>query len=114
MIGLVVGVGAVFSLARFIYQPKIVADSSMKGHMEKQKQNLSQFTNDEFNVKASEQLESLAASAISVTNTAKDKSSRSELRQFAVDSTYSWAYNREGARIILEDMGVRTKIEDKH
>ncbi len=120
MFGLVLGVGIVFGLARFVYRPasqqKIVSlENFMPHYIEKQKQTLSSLNPDEFNAKASQQLEQFMSDAITLTDTAKVSPVHSELQQFATDSTYALAYNREGVRIIQEDLGIRPKHGDgKH
>ena len=87
-----------FGLARFVYRPTQTNSTSTGGSMQ-----------------AYIELEQFMSDAITITDTAKSNSKHPELQQFAADSTYSWAFNREGVRIIQEDLGIRQKHGDgKH
>ena len=108
-----------FGLARFVYRPtqtnSTSTGGSMQAYIEKQKQTLTSLNPNDFDAKASQQLEQFMSDAITITDTAKSNSKHPELQQFAADSTYSWAFNREGVRIIQEDLGIRQKHGDgKH
>lgn len=118
-LGFFVGILLVFGLARFVYKPaqtpiKVSLGKSMEMYIDKQKQ-LIVAQSSEFDIKASTQLEQLLSDSVTLVDTAKVNPKHSELQQFAADSTYALAYNREGMRIILEDLGVRPKHGDgKH
>lgn len=118
-LGFVLGVSLVVGMARFVYrspQPpsKPTVEVSMNKYIEKQEQILSGVPTSEFDSKAALQLEQFTGDAIVITDIAKNNQ-RVELQQFGTDSTYAWAYNREGLRIILENLGLRTKHGDgKH
>ena len=86
----------------------------MASYIEKQKQTLKSIDSNEFDAKASQQLEQFMNDAITITDMAKSNSKHPDLQQFATDSTYNWGFNREGTRIIEENLGVRPKHEGKH
>jgi len=118
-LGFFVGILLVFGLARFVYRPTQVSNKvdlrkSMEMYLDKQKQ-LIVAESSEFDTKASTQLEQFLSDSVALVDTAKVNPGHPELQQFATDSTYALAYNREGIRIILEDLGVRPKHGDgKH
>jgi hypothetical protein len=118
--GMVLGVGLVFSFARFLYRPtpskqaSTFSMGSMVSYIEKQKQTLSSINHSEFDAKATQQMELFLANAITMTDTAKANPKHTDLRQFAIDSTYSWGYNHESSVIIEENLGLRPKHEGKH
>lgn len=119
-LGLCVGMLLAFGLARFVYKltqtpKKVNLEKSMEMYMETQKQLLIDTQTSEFDIKASTQLEQFLSDSVTLVDTAKVNPRHAELQQFATDSTYALAYNREGLRIILEDLGVRPKHGDgKH
>lgn len=118
--GLLIGASFVLGIARFVYRPSSPAkqpslEDSMQTYIEKQKQTLGSLKTDEFDTKASQQLEQFISDAITLVDTAKVNPSHPELQPFAADSTYALAYSREGIRIIQEDLGIRPKHGDgKH
>ncbi len=120
VIGFVAGVSLVFVFARFVYRPTeqkqaVQAPTMlMASYIDKQKETLSSLSSSEFDAKTSQQLEVFTNDAITMTDTAKNTSKHSELQQFAADSTYSWGYSREGAKILQENLGLRPKHEGKH
>lgn len=118
--GIAIGTFLVFGLARFVYQPTSqrkpsqTKTVSMTVYIDKQKQTLTSLSSSEFDSKTSQQLEVFANDAITMIDTAKNTSKHLELQQFAADSTYSWGYSREGARILQDNLGLRPKHEGKH
>lgn len=86
----------------------------MSTYISKQVQTTNSFSSAEFDTKVSQQLEQFMSDAITITDTAKSAHAHSELQQFGTDSTYSWGFNREGVRIIEENLGLRPKHEGQH
>lgn len=109
---------AALGVTRLIYygKPDVQRqkESGMSIYISKQIQTTSSLSSSEFDAKTSQLLEQFMSDAITITDTAKTVHAHSELQQFATDSTYSWGYNREGVRIIEENLGLKPKHEGKH
>lgn len=114
------GIVLVWVLAGTFYKPvhvpkKMNLNESMKDYIVEQKRILEQTETSQFDNKATVQLEQFTDDAIKLTDSAKLGNRRAELQNFGAESSYAWAYNREGLRILLEDMGIRPKHGDgKH